>query len=513
MSSNNKYKSLTLTEKIKILREVDNGRKTKTEIAKQYGIPLSTLSTFIKNRETIESQAESGETDGSKKRNRGAKHERLERELLDWFFQCRSNNIPLSGPLVKEKADMIALKSGIEFKCSNGWLQRFQKRNNIVSLRVTGEGSSVDKGAADTWRENVKHILQDYAAKDIFNMDESGIFFNILPDRTLAVKGERCHGGKRSKERLTVALCCNSDGTEKHPPWIIGKYANPRCFKGVKTLPCNYRSNKNAWMTASLFREWLLSFERRMAGQNRKILLIMDQCTAHNIEGLPLRNIKVLYLPANTTSYLQPLDQGIIYCLKGGYRKKLVRYFIRETARNVRVQEIRKWNVLDAMRNVCVSWEEISSSVIANCFRKAGFGEAMASDEGDAEEDFDWPELTGEVECPTNFRDYIVCDDNVIATSDESRAHESGGNLCDFEGEGCGVEASESDEEEQLVETAPVTRKEAFSAVSTVEMVLRERLKVNEELSKAFSVVSKHVHELYEKKCTQTTLDAFFCKK
>jgi len=70
------------------------------------------------------------------------------------------------------------------------------------------------------------------------------LFFKLLPEKTLEFKGVDCSGGKRSKERLTVMVCANMSGTEKIPILIIGKSANPRCFKNVKTLPTQYTSNK-----------------------------------------------------------------------------------------------------------------------------------------------------------------------------------------------------------------------------------------------------------------------------
>ncbi|GJU02804.1 CENP-B homolog protein 2-like protein [Tanacetum coccineum] len=50
-------------------------------------------------------------------------------------------------------------------------------------------------------------------------------------------------GKKQDKERLTVAICCNEDGSEKLPLWIIGKYAKPRCFKNVNLNSLNWVPN------------------------------------------------------------------------------------------------------------------------------------------------------------------------------------------------------------------------------------------------------------------------------
>ena len=152
-------------------------------------------------------------------------------------------------------------------------------------------------------------------------------FYKCLPDRTLTFKNEKCHGGKNSKERMTVMLAANMDGSQKLKPLMIGKFANPRCFKNVKSFPLMYRSNKKAWMTGVLFTEWLLCIDVDMKKANRKILMFVDNCTAHN--NIPhLENIKIHFLPPNTTSTLQPLDQGIIKKFKMMYREEIVRAWV-----------------------------------------------------------------------------------------------------------------------------------------------------------------------------------------
>jgi hypothetical protein len=64
--------------------------------------------------------------------------------------------------------------------------------------------------------------------------------------------------------------------------------------------------------------------QRRMAGKNRKIRLILDNCAGHPVSEINVPNIELLDLPPNTTSVLQPLDQGIVQNLKSSYRKRLL---------------------------------------------------------------------------------------------------------------------------------------------------------------------------------------------
>jgi hypothetical protein len=51
------------------------------------------------------------------------------------------------------------------------------------------------------------------------------------------MKQEPCHGGKKSKECLTILLYCNSDDSEKLKLLVIRKYSKPWCFK--KILHCH----------------------------------------------------------------------------------------------------------------------------------------------------------------------------------------------------------------------------------------------------------------------------------
>ena len=74
----------------------------------------------------------------------------------------------------------------------------------------------------------------------------------MLTKRTHVFKNDKCVGGKLSKERLIVLVTASMAG-EKLPLLVIGKSANPRCFKNVKKLPLPYKSNKKAWMTAAIF--------------------------------------------------------------------------------------------------------------------------------------------------------------------------------------------------------------------------------------------------------------------
>uniref|UniRef100_A0ABM0MZN5 Tigger transposable element-derived protein 4-like n=1 Tax=Saccoglossus kowalevskii TaxID=10224 RepID=A0ABM0MZN5_SACKO len=194
-------------------------------------------------------------------------------------------------------------------------------------------------------------------------------------NKTLFVKGEQCRGGKKSKERLTVMLCANMVG-DKEKPLVIGKSTKPRCFKNInlKNLPVDYYANKKAWMNSKIFEDWLRKFDRKMRRQGRKILLFADNAPSH--PTINLKNIKLQFLPANTTSKSQPIDQGIIQTTKLKYRKRQLRHIVRrmdEDKAKYGSEFLKEINVLDTIMWISQSWKEVEVSTIEKCFSACGF--------------------------------------------------------------------------------------------------------------------------------------------
>ncbi|XP_052130354.1 tigger transposable element-derived protein 6-like [Frankliniella occidentalis] len=126
-------------------------------------------------------------------------------------------------------------------------------------------------------------------------------------------------------------------------------------------------------MTAEKFKNWLCGLDAKMRISKRQILLLTDNCPAHPKDLYFLTNIKVEFLPPNTTSHTQPLDMGIIKVLKHRYRQKLVRRLIAQMTRGEPLtRKDFKINIVQAMHCIVAGWNEVTKETIQNCFRKAG---------------------------------------------------------------------------------------------------------------------------------------------
>ena len=149
--------------------------------------------------------------------------------------------------ILAEKADQITKELKIDdFNFNLSWIGRFKKRHSIKFGAVSGEACSVNFANVEEWIKNTwSKLRKNYKEENIFNGDETGLFYKLLPNKTLAFKGDQCCGEKMSKERLTAFLCSSMKG-EKHQPIIMGKYSKPRCFKNKNLDRIHYHANRKA---------------------------------------------------------------------------------------------------------------------------------------------------------------------------------------------------------------------------------------------------------------------------
>lgn len=153
-------------------------------------------------------------------------------------------------------------------------------------------------------------------------MDETGLFFKMALNRTL--RDHAANGQKKCKDRITVGLYANIDGSFKCPPLIINKHLNPRPFSRRKIKRPNnlgiwWYANPKTWMTALVFQNWLLKFDKLLKALGRKkVALLLDNAPGHLAAPVlsKLEVTKLFFLPPNTTAWFQPMDQGIIASFK-----------------------------------------------------------------------------------------------------------------------------------------------------------------------------------------------------
>ena len=195
-------------------------------------------------------------TDGSLKRKtmKLATNVMLDEASYIWFAQKRSQGIPISGPILMAKA--LELNEKIcprdqTFKASTGWLKNFQSRHGIRQLAIQGETMSANKVCLGDFKANLLQIIEEegLSLSQVYNCDETGLYWKALPTKTLASqREEKAPGYEVSKERVTILACANATGDHKLPLTMIGKAKKPRALKDLSpnAFPLYYTSQKNA---------------------------------------------------------------------------------------------------------------------------------------------------------------------------------------------------------------------------------------------------------------------------
>ncbi|GFG29801.1 hypothetical protein Cfor_00232 [Coptotermes formosanus] len=306
--------------------------------------------------------------------------ERMEKMLSVWLEDQNQRQVPVGMRVVQAKARCIYedLSKGNDnvkpFSASTGWFSRFTKRYNFHNIKMTGEAASPDTVAAEKFVQELQHIIEEggYSSKQIFNIDETTVFWKKMPSRTYISQEEKSAPGfKASKDRFMLLLGGNAEGDYKLKPMMVYHSANPRALKGcVKhNLPVHFYSNAKGWVTGPLFSDYLTSklegeLQEYCAKENLafKILLIVDDAPGHptTVQGL-CEHIKVVFIPPNTSSLIQPMDQGVIATFKAYYLKKTFDMLGKAVDdKNMSVKEFWKnFSIRDAVMLVDEAWASV----------------------------------------------------------------------------------------------------------------------------------------------------------
>ena len=149
---------------------------------------------------------------------------------------------PLSGDLLRGMAlkfwkRLPLYRNQSPSRFSIGWLDSFKRRYKITKHKQHGELGSVKCVKVEEELEVIRVQLLSYDQEDIYNMNETALFWKATLSTTLAT--EQLSGGKVEKARITANFCCNATETYKLLIWFIGTVKNSRAFDSLGVHACN----------------------------------------------------------------------------------------------------------------------------------------------------------------------------------------------------------------------------------------------------------------------------------
>ncbi len=103
-------------------------------------------------------------------------------------------------------------------------------------MLLHGEGAEINKSDLGLLAalDDLYAIIAQYDPENVYNMDETGLFFHLLPRYNLLMLDEdisTTRGKKKSKDWVSLIMCANAVGTDKISCTLIGKPKAPTCIK------------------------------------------------------------------------------------------------------------------------------------------------------------------------------------------------------------------------------------------------------------------------------------------
>uniref|UniRef100_A0AAY5EK17 DDE-1 domain-containing protein n=1 Tax=Electrophorus electricus TaxID=8005 RepID=A0AAY5EK17_ELEEL len=298
--------TVTLQKKVELL-DMPHKKQNFAAIACHYGINESTVCYIRKNEAAIRCTLSSRFRETAKNVSSVRNEYIVRMALALWINDCRKKYIRLDGNFIKEKArnlyQQFSTEEGTEPQCSSQGPKKAKEKPHqnirLLSALLYGEAASTDTEAAEKYPDTLRAIVREkaYKPEQVFNMDETGLFWKKI----------QSSGVKAQKDRVTLIMCGNATG-HMLKPGLIYKSANPKALK-----------NKNKNLLPQCFvpqvKEYLLSL-----GMEFKVLLLMDNAVGHHVD-MYSEGVQIEFLPPNTTSLIQPMDQGMIHAFRALYTK------------------------------------------------------------------------------------------------------------------------------------------------------------------------------------------------
>lgn len=231
--------------------------------AAHFGIPRKNIQQWRQER--------IGVIEGRRRKNRKGQGRKIsypqevDEDILRWFLEKQDLQLAVSTEMLKQHARVVISQVNTAFKASDGWVQKFMRRHNLV-LRARTSMAQKLPGDLEykvvAFRDEMRSIRTrtDIDYRLLWNMDETPVYFDIVPGKTIEVRGKKTVKVRTTgleKRHLTVVLSCTANG-DLLPPMIIFKGKTDRSIRGLKA-PAGVivAYQQKGWMDGDLMLKWI----------------------------------------------------------------------------------------------------------------------------------------------------------------------------------------------------------------------------------------------------------------
>ena len=356
---NKKGKKLhTIQSKIKIIKYAKEN--SRSEAIKKYNVPSSTLSDWFKKEKEFQDLESSKLQNTTLHKGPKVKYQEIYNKFIDFIeFNRKLFNPVTTWSLLLKMYEIEPSRKNMNIKSNMNLIYKFLIKYGYSFRTKTHIGQSMKesslKDASLFWNEVYNNRLKyGFNTYGVGNMDETPIFFNMYPNKTIAKKGNKTiliKTQSQEKCRISVILCITADG-EKLPPFLIFKAKEEGYIEKnlselnlVKNKKCYIACNLNAWSTEKIILRWYKNIWRKYLESSESLCegfgyLIMDKAPSHITEEslAIMKNDKNLisFIPAGLTRFIQPLDVSINKPFKDALKKEYINYCINMDEENLK---------------------------------------------------------------------------------------------------------------------------------------------------------------------------------
>jgi hypothetical protein len=175
-----------------------------------------------------------GQQGTSQKRMLEDKDTDVEVALNKWFPTVTGRDVSIRDPMLKSKSEeSLTGLTHNELKATDGPWSRWKCRFGIKFKKVQGEKGRADGVHAEQCKSTeLPNLPQKICADDIYNADETGLFYRATPDGFLSYRHATLSGSKKAMDCVTLLCSSNMSGIDKWKLLVTGEDAKPLCFKG-----------------------------------------------------------------------------------------------------------------------------------------------------------------------------------------------------------------------------------------------------------------------------------------
>ncbi|KII71782.1 Tigger transposable element-derived protein 6 [Thelohanellus kitauei] len=174
----------TLSSKISVLDKMKSQPLNTSyyRLAEITGVPKSTISRVLRQESQLREELVLQE-------GQAGTFQRNARERIQTLKE-HGKGVNIDGPTLKAMSDELSKKLGRnDFKATDSCLSRCKGKHNIKCKKACGKKGSADNESAERWKTTKIHtFLENFCADDIYDADETGLYYRATPYGSLCYK-------------------------------------------------------------------------------------------------------------------------------------------------------------------------------------------------------------------------------------------------------------------------------------------------------------------------------------